>query len=130
MLCRLLFRTSSISTDGGRNAEDTVPAIHDVAFAGDEDVLALGQENFLRLSRLAGEAEELQVDRGRGGRGGGVYCLALSGFRRLGVSIGRDSLPGTQNISPHARVLGVLALSSQSNRSWMSERVEARFRWS
>lgn len=41
------------------DANDLVPAVDNVALAADEDVVALCQEDALRLSRLVSEAVEL-----------------------------------------------------------------------
>jgi len=43
--------------------QDAVPAIDDVAFGGDEDVLTRRQEDFLGFSGLVGKAKKLQIDR-------------------------------------------------------------------
>src|SRR3972149_3760511 len=42
--------------------DDVVAAIDDVALGGDENVVALGQEDLLALARQTGEAEEPEVD--------------------------------------------------------------------
>ena len=52
MFWRLLLSTSSISTAFGRDAQHAIAPIHNLAFAGDKDVFALRQKDFLRLARV------------------------------------------------------------------------------
>ena len=70
-LCRLLFSTSSTSTVVGRDVQDTIAAVDDVAFSGDKNIFALHQEYFFRFSRLVGKAKKFERDRRRWRDGGG-----------------------------------------------------------
>src|SRR5579862_4070495 len=93
------------------DADDFVTPVHDVAFGGDEHVFALREEDSLRLTGLAGKAEELEHD-GRGWRRGlgnegfwGILFIPVrsAGFYRLWNICARY-----EDIASIAAVLGLL----------------------
>src|SRR5438128_10451514 len=60
--------------------QDTVAAIHDIAFARNEHILTLRKENLSRFTRFVGETEKLEKDGRRWRR------------RRRCVGFGRDGV--------------------------------------
>ena len=92
---------------GGRDLDDFVAAVHNIALAGDEDVFTLRQKNSLSLSRLAGESEELQVDRRRRRRW--RRQIILLRFLNRGSNRLRNVFFRTEYIATGARVFHVFA---------------------
>src|SRR5882757_6054901 len=94
---------------GGRNPQNTVSPVDDVAFGGDEDVLTRRQEDLLRLSCLARKTKKLQVDGRRrwyrrGTNRSRVHYRAL--LYRLNRFRSRD-----KNVPRIARILDLLVLA-------------------
>src|SRR5437870_12515830 len=92
--------------------QDTVAAIHDIAFARNEHILTLRKKNLSRFTRLVGEAEKLEKDGRRWGR------------RRRRVDFGRVGIRGclrprnflclrNEYVPSRARIFGVFALLHQ-----------------
>src|SRR5713226_7191516 len=92
--------------------QDTVAAIHDIAFARNEDILTLRKENLSRFTRFVGETEKLEKDGRRWRR------------RRRRVGFGRVGIRGclrprnflclrNEYVPSRARILGIFALLQQ-----------------
>src|ERR1700675_2800022 len=93
--------------------QDAIAPVDDVAFSGDKNVFALGQEYLLRLAGPVGKAKKLERDRRRrlnwrGQAKAGLFirtvCLGFFDNRHRA----RD-----KNVSSVARVLDFLALAEQ-----------------
>jgi len=96
----------------GRDVQNTVAAVNDVAFDRNEYVLTLGEKDFLGLAGLVGEAEKFQVD----GRGRLNNWWSEDWTLIGGAVVSRDHYwrrPGDKDIPCISCILDLLALAKQ-----------------
>src|SRR3979411_2651079 len=93
--------------------QDAIAPVDDVAFSGDKNVFALGQEYLLRFTGPVGKAKKLERDgrRRRDWRRLAKAGLFIRGAVPLKLFDGHR--PHDKNVSTVARVLDFLALAEQ-----------------
>src|ERR1700686_70775 len=103
--------------------QDSIAPVDDVAFSGNKNVLALGQEYLLRLPGPIGKAKKLERDRRRGLNWRRLAYAASRLIRAVSLGWFDGHRPHDENVSTIARVLDFLALAEQLQ---VERRIQAR----